>query len=115
MALLTFTYTPSKGISSSSKPRVVSAQFGDGYSQRVPDGLNSVVKEWDLSFNSNPVNKANSIVKFFEDRKGSEPFLWTPPGETTQYLVICQEWNMVYQTHLSRTVTAKFKQVFDAR
>lgn len=114
MALLTFTFKPSKSFSKTTKTRVISAQFGDGYSLRIPDGINSVLNEWSLTFSNNSLTNANDIEAFFTLHKGSTPFLWTPPGESIEYTIICSEWSRTYTSHFSATISAKFTQVFDA-
>lgn len=114
MSLDTFSFTPSKGVKCTTSPRVLTAQFGDGYSQRVPDGLNNLVREWDLSFNSRALQQSSQILAFFVNKQGSTAFLWTPPGDTQQYTVICDQWDETYESPISRTIVAKFKQVFDA-
>lgn len=109
----TFTYVPSKRFTKSSKPRVLTAQFGDGYSQRVGDGINRIVTEWSLSFASRSITEINNIISFLEARSGVEAFKWTPPGESTQYAVICPEWSKTYDSPISATIQARFVQVFD--
>lgn len=109
----TFTWTPSKSFSKTIKPRVLNAQFGDGYSQRVVNGINSITREWSVSFNSKPLNEINAIEDFLSARKGSEGFLWTPPGESTSYAVICPDWSRTYDTHISASLQVKFVQIFD--
>lgn len=114
----TFTYNPSKSFTKSSKARILTAKFGDGYSQRIGDGINTVTNEWSLSFNSRSVADANAIIEFFESRINTlsnipEPFYWTPPGEYTTYTVICEEWTKSYDSHISATIQARFIQVFD--
>ena len=37
-----------KGIQQTVKPRVLKAQFGDGYEMRVRDGINNTPREWSL-------------------------------------------------------------------
>lgn len=110
----TFTYVPSRGIQSSSKPRVTIAQFGDGYSQRKLDGINAVVKEWNLNFINKENAEAEAILAFFETKAGAEAFLWTPPYTSTQYKVICTEWSYTQDSHIAISISAKFTQVFDA-
>lgn len=109
----TFTYTPSKSFTSSTKPRVAVSQFGDGYSQRVGMGINRLVKEWSLTFKSRSITQADSIISFLEARAGVEAFLWQPPGESNTYSVICSEWTRTYDSNLSATIQTKFTQVFD--
>lgn len=109
----TFSYTPSKAFSSTTKLRVAVSQFGDGYSQRVGLGINRVTKEWNLVFKARSVEQAEEIENFFVARAGVDGFLWTPPGESTTYSVICNEWSKTYDSHLSATIQAKFTQIFD--
>lgn len=109
-----FIWVPSKSFTKSVKPRVINAQFGDGYSQRMINGINSITREWSVSFNSKSLSVANSIESFLVARKGVEGFLWVPPGEATTYAVICPEWSRSYDTHISATIQAKFVQIFDA-
>ena len=110
----TFTYKPSKTFTSSSKPRVITSQFGDGYSQRVGQGINRITREWALVFKSRSIIDANAIETFFSARAGVEGFLWNPPGESTTYSVICTEWSRSYDSSISATIQAKFVQIFDA-
>lgn len=107
-----FTHIPSTGFAASNKPKVTMATFGDGYSQRLSFGLNPLAKEWDLTFTNQDLTTAAEIISFLETRNGVDMFTWTPP-ESTEVKVICQEWNEQYASPISRTITAKFVQVFD--
>lgn len=109
----TFNYIPSRGMSKSSKPRVLTAQFGDGYSQRIGDGINRTTKSWNLTFTSRSIEDANNIEEFLEARGGVQGFIWTPPNETRNYSVICQEWTRVDESPISATIQATFVQIFD--
>lgn len=109
----TFNFTPSKSFQKASKTRVLSAQFGDGYSQRIGDGINRITNTWTLSFTARSTEQADSIIEFLEARGGISAFNWTPPGESKTYAVICNDWTKVYDSHLSATVQATFIQVFD--
>jgi len=48
--MTTFTFSPKYGAALSKEPRVKMAQFGDGYQQRVGDGINTIAREWSLNF-----------------------------------------------------------------
>ena len=41
-----------RGIQQTPAPRVLKAQFGDGYEMRVRDGINNTPRTWALSFNN---------------------------------------------------------------
>lgn len=109
----TFTWTPSKSFSNSNKARVITAQFGDGYSQRIGNGINRFAKTWTLQFTSIGVDTAAEITSFLEGTEGVYPFNWTPPGEAKTYAVTCQEWNVRYDSHISRSIDLVFTQVFE--
>jgi len=111
-----FNFTPSKGITKQSKPVVTTNKFGSGYSQRVSYGINNREESWDLSFINMKVTgekNAYDLINFLEAEDGVSYFLFTPPGETTQYKVICQDWSVEYTSHISRTIKATFVRVYD--
>jgi phage-related protein len=114
MSASTFSWTPSKGFQQTTKPRVINSQFGDGYSLRIADGINNIVHTWRVQFNSVSVQTSEEILNFLVQRAGVTPFLWTPPGSLNTYTVVCPEWNVMYESHISRSVEATFTQVFDA-
>lgn len=107
-----FIEVPDKGFSKQTTPRVLVTQFGDGYAHRIADGLNSINTIWDVTFTSRSLVASASIISFFETAAGTIPFQWTPPDEVTQYNVICPDWRLVYESPISRTITAKFIRVY---
>lgn len=109
----TFTFVPTRGFNNTIKPRVRTAQFGDGYAQRIGEGINTVTKEWNLTFASRELSEIALILDFLETKAGVTAFLWTPPGESTAIAVICQDWSKVYESHISATVQAKFTKVHE--
>lgn len=108
-----FTYLPSRGFSQEVTPRVTTAKFGDGYSQRTLYGINTVGYTWNLTFQSQPLDTANLIIAFFEAKQGATAFTWRPTGESEDVKVICSKWNKTYDTEISRTITATFERVYE--
>lgn len=108
----TFTFPPSYGSSVSRTPRIKSLQFGDGYEQRQPDGINTVRDVWSLSFNNITTAESATIETFLNDLGGTQYFLWTPPSGT-QGKYICKEWSRTINTAISHSITATFQRVFD--
>ena len=103
--------SPDHGASVKKKPRVASQKFGDGYEQRMPDGINSKVETWTLSFSLRPVTVILNISEFLDGREGVYPFLWeTPEGEVKQF--VCKEWNPVYNHYWDNSLTCVFEQDF---
>lgn len=107
-----FTWTPSVGFTTETSPKVVTAKFGDGYSQRTAIGINNIEQMWNLSFASNDLITAAEIIAFLESKAGITPFTWLPPGEVTEVKVVCAKWTKNYESSISRTITATFERVY---
>lgn len=73
------------GTGKKTTPKVRRAEFGDGYSQRTPDGLNynkrTVTLSWELLLSTD----ADTIEDFMNARGGSEAFTYTLPLESTEF------------------------------
>lgn len=109
--MATFTWSPDWTAKKKKKPRVNKLQFGDGYEQRIADGINTDPEEWSISFSTDP-DTVNSIDSFLEDRKGLEAFLWTTPSGNT-YSFKCEEWDVGYENPGRSVLSATFVQVFE--
>ena len=108
-----FTHIPSTSFGSDSTPRVLRAQFGDGYSQRTVDGINAINKQWNVAFNNRTLEESLAIVTFFIDKAAAEAFEWTPPGDITEVKVVASSWKEVYTSPITRTISAKFELVYE--
>jgi phage-related protein len=107
-----FTWTPSRGFTLDTTPKVNVAKFGDGYAQRTPSGINNIEQVWQLSFQNQVIATANAIISFLASKQGSTPFTWLPPGEITEVLVVCTKWSRTYDSHLTASITATFERVY---
>ena len=105
-----FTYNPSASSARSRKPRVLSAPFGDGYEQRVADGINTAPAIWSLTFVRGDTD-ASAIETFLEGKNGVTSFTWTPPGGS-EIRVLCREWNRSFAGVNHNVITCTFEQVF---
>jgi phage-related protein len=116
------TYIPSSGTSAQTTPRVLRAQFGDGYSQTTLDGLNAYLRKWSLTFapihaTSGTVPTLGALNAWFEAHAGQR-FLWTQPspfaaGEPwseTPKVYECIEWSWSYQQGKIVGLRATFEQ-----
>lgn len=71
------------------KYATLSAQFGDGYEQVAPLGINRKSKVWNITYrNMNPANAA-TILNFLDSVEGYLTIYATPRGETEQ------KWRLV--------------------
>ncbi|WP_329767987.1 phage tail protein [Stenotrophomonas muris] len=106
----TFDWPVRVGVQGSGRFAVLSASFGDGYSQTAADGLNNERQQWPVSFVGYGADIA-PILAFLRARKGAESFLWTPPlGQ--QGLYTCKEYNVTAHGNDAHTLSATFEQTF---
>lgn len=105
-----FTHIPGWTSSVSTEPKVFQAQFGDGYEQSVPNGLNNVLEKWNLTFKDVPDATYFQIKQFLKEHKGSIPFQWTTPdGELLWFR--CKSWTANPPSYGVRDMTMTFEQV----
>ncbi|SPA17260.1 phage tail protein [Cupriavidus taiwanensis] len=78
------------------QPRVIRAQFGDGYAQRTADGINTLQGKWNVSMKNVLPDVAREVDVFLAARNGVECFWWTPPRTGTRAWVLCPRWTSAY-------------------
>lgn len=107
-----FTYTPDNGPQLSVKPRVLTAKFGDGYEQRVGDGINIRPREWRLTFNTRTDAEIAPILAFLEARNSIEAFDWTPPtGSAGKW--VASGWQHTKPRYGINDLSVVFHEVFE--
>ncbi len=87
------------------------ANFGDRYSQNVPDGINYAWNEWALEWSELYTTERDTIVNFLEARQGTETFNWVNPSNDITYKIKCKEFSDRWAKAGIWSVTAKFIQV----
>lgn len=101
------------GSASEVQPRVLLAEFGDGYTQRAGDGLNTMGKTYELSLRHLTQPEYAYVIAFFERTGGYRAFLWTEPGATVARKWIVQRWRTTDIAPGIFDISASFMQVFD--
>ena len=64
-------------------PRVRRFSFGDGYEQRLPNGINTLDQVFNVSFNNRPSTEINLLTDFFDSTAGVTSFAFSPPGSSS--------------------------------
>ena len=93
-------------------PRINTAQFGDGYSQRSQDGLNGLAQTFQAQWPALTVADRKTITDFLALHTVT-PFLWTIPGESTEYKWIAVDWTPGTVGGEVVSLSANLKVVFD--
>ena len=110
--------SPDKQLNRSTAPKVKLATFGDGYEQRLRNGINSLSETYSLSFNNRTKNDIDDIVAFFDTKHGVVPFNFTIPdsngsGSETTITVVCDTYTQKYDYDNFYSATATFRRVYE--
>jgi len=99
----------------STKNRVLSASFGNGYSQIADDGLNSTIDSWIIVYSPLKDPDLTTLKNFYSTVGVTQYFRWTPIGETVEkkWRIVPDSWkeSMIDTTQL--LISFKIVQVFD--
>ncbi len=108
----TFTHCATPDTNGTVTLRTRVAQFGDGYSQAVADGINNNVNAWALTFRG-LLADMRPIAAFLDAHAGYVSFYWTPPGLTAvQGLYRAPSYTLQPGGADTWTLQTTFQQVF---
>ena len=112
MPTFTPAVAPFAGSSNEVTYSVSRMQYGDGYSQRAPRGINAESEKVSLEWSSLTHAEADTIQAFFNARAGHESFTYTPPWTST-----AKEWTVAkvrrINGQLLAALTCELTQEFD--
>jgi phage-related protein len=108
---------PDRGLSSQTQPKVLVAKFGDGYEQRVADGINSLQQSFSISFNNRTKEEVDDITGYLGSLKGATAFSLTIPdsnngGERT-IKVVCDNYSQMYMYDNFYSASASLRRVYE--
>jgi len=113
--------TPDKSMTKQSTPRVLVANFGDGYEQRIADGINTLNETYSLTFATRLKADIDDIVAFLDGKKGVNNFTLTLPdtNNTTRtgerdVKVITTNYSVSYDYDNFYSLSLSLKRVFEA-
>jgi phage-related protein len=104
-----FNYQPLNGAQIEHEPRVLEAPFGDGYSQRTGDGINTDLPEWNVSFTGTTAY-IETIDALLRGYAGVTSFTWAPYG-FSEIRVVCRRWSRGLLFRGVGSISAVFAQV----
>lgn len=110
---------PDKGFSRSNKPNVHTISFGDGYEQRLADGINNLQQELNVNFSTRPKAEIDDLVAFFESLGGVTKFRFdiedSNAGSSTETIkCICDDWQQTWEYANFYSLSARFRRVYEA-
>lgn len=110
---------PDRGLQHQTKNRTLKVSFGDGYEQRLVDGINFRMQQFNVRFNNRTDDDADDIIAFFDNKKGVTAFDYTYPdtnesgGEKT-IKVVCENYDLTYVNDDHSSISATFRRVYES-
>jgi phage-related protein len=110
---------PDRQLKHNSKPRTLRVSFGDGYEQRLVDGINNINQDFGLQFKNRTDDEIDDIVSFLDSKQGVASFDYTYPdtnavgGEVT-VKVVCEDYSVTFVNDEFSSLDAKFRRVYEA-
>ena len=105
----TFNWIPQKSSTASISPRVRVIKFGDGYEQRIQDGINNDLRSYNVTFIG--LFDDITLIDEFLTRQGAvRAFKWGEPHTHKTITVVCRSWSST-SNGAAKTITATFDEV----
>lgn len=108
-----------RGLSRQSKHNVLTAKFGDGYEQRVLDGINTKQDMFNISFKNREAKDINLIAGFLDSKAGKNfNFVITDTFSsgnltTSTIKVVCDEYNINYSQADNHGLSCQLRRVYE--
>lgn len=110
---------PDRSLARTSRPRVLKVQFGDGYEQRVAEGINNINESYAVTLNNRPKAEIDDVIAFLDSLNGVTAFNFTIPdtnagGSETTIKVVCEDYGLTYNNDEGYSCSATFRRVYEA-
>lgn len=108
-----------RGLSRKSKHNVLTAKFGDGYEQRVLDGINTKQDMFNISFKNREAEDINLIAGFLDDKAGTNfDFVITDTFSsgsltTSTLKVVCDGYDINYGQSDNHSLSCQLRRVYE--
>ncbi len=70
--------------------RTLTAKFGNGYGQSIPDGINNVVDTWSVSYSDLTQTERDLVMVALDAVRGWDYLTWQAPGDASS-----KKWKLV--------------------
>lgn len=105
---------PDRGLGRTVNHRILTSKFGDGYEQRVRDGINTKDDSFALSFNNREAEEINLIAAFLDSKAGLN-FNLTIANLTGNEVikVVSDSYNLNYGHETFHNLQTTFRRVYE--
>ena len=106
--------SPDYGISIENNPKINVLKFGDGFEQRLTEGLNQNPRRLSLTFKNITESESDTLINFLNLRvTNADSFVYTPPNDVVGNFVIDSNYRKIINYSNRATVTVAFREVFE--
>jgi phage-related protein len=110
-----FYWKPSYSTVAQASPRINRVKFGNGYEQRIPDGMNTDLITLNLEFANRKESETVAILHFLDQMNGQISFIYNVPTiynkSSFNTRFICPSWETTYNFYQNYSVKATFEEV----
>jgi phage-related protein len=112
-----FFWKPSYDAIVKNSPKIIINQFGNGYEQRVNDGINNNLINFTLRFDNRNELETTSILHFLYQRNSTESFVYNLPTIYAKSLLnlntrfTCLNWESIYVSYNNYQISCEFREV----
>jgi len=108
------TIVADRGLQRQVKQRVLTAKFGEGYEQRVLDGINTKEDSFNLSFNNRSAEEINLIAAFLDLKSGLNFELKVTNYTGDEVIkVVAEDYNISYTYDTVHSLQTTFRRVYE--
>ena len=108
------TVVADRGLQRQVKHRILTSKFGDGYEQRVRDGINTKEDSFNIAFNNRPAEEINLIAAFLDAKAGLNFNLTiTNYTEDEVIKVVAEEYSISYPQETIHSLQTTFRRVYE--
>jgi phage-related protein len=110
-----FFWKPSYTSNVNFEPNIIKVQFGNGYQQRINNGINSDLMKFDAIFDNRLEMEAVSMLHFLDQRGGQQSFIYNVPtiysktNFNTRF--VAPNWNVSYNSYNNYSIKVKIEEV----
>ncbi|MEK6878482.1 MAG: phage tail protein, partial [Nanoarchaeota archaeon] len=106
-----FIWKPGYSSTVEQNPKVKVVKFGDGYEQRIKDGINNSLIMLDVTFESRGLTEIVAIQHFLASRQSVESFSYVPnPPFNKRSLFVVRNWSQIDNFYGNYTVRGRFEE-----
>lgn len=107
-----FFWRPSYDVEVLNEPKIKLMKFGDGYEQRLQDGINNNLLSISVPFDKLTLDQVTAISHFLSVRNARESFIFFAPQPFyRQARFVCRSWPIRYIFRDNYNIQCRFEEV----